>query len=199
MGDLLDTILRLVTAGASAIAHAAVDATSYGQLDFSLPLKIAGIGAALLSVGGNWSIFFGIHKTLISCDRVFDFTGLKIGPADDFVDPVRSLLFGYAIYLFYQVVSQAYGMGETTVTSFWIDLVLQVFLFTMVLALLVRLWVIARRKFKAAGVQMRRFTGQLSGILRQRNLSLRNLVVSTFVLPLASVVPRALEHWSILS
>jgi hypothetical protein len=197
--ETLHSILNLVFSGAWAAAHAIFDAARTTELDLWLPLKLAAIAAALVSVGSNWSIFFGIHKTLISCERVFDFRGLGIGPSDDFVDPLRSLLFGYAIYLFYQLVSQAYGLGETSLTSFWIDFGLQAFLFLIVLCLLIRLWLIARTKFKVAGVQMQRFTKEFGEILEQRNLSLRNLIGSTFILPVASIVPRAFEHWKALA
>lgn len=187
----------LILLARSGLVSAFLLAERFGSAVFEiepvLRIKFVGSLIAVMSIGSNWRVFVGIRKSLVACDRYFDFTGLRIGRSDDFIAPMRALLLAYALYVFYQIESQSMSLfGSGTFADVMVDFSMQAALFLLVLWQFVTIRRLATIRYREQNLKLGRFLRKFDEALEKQKLKMSDLFASTFVLPIASLSPKGI-------
>lgn len=138
-----------------------------------------------------------VRKSIVTCDHELNFRGLRIGRSEPYVVPLRSLFFAYALLVFYQIISQVTGAVRDASLA---DLGVEVFLQGMLVFFVY--WNYRRIKAQSAEAlgledgRIERFNRKLDEALKDKKISVTDLLRSVAIFPLASVVPKMVETFS---
>lgn len=184
----------MAAAGAAAIAWTVASTAEWLlKCDPFDALKLAAAAIGLLSATPNLGALQAVWTSIISCKKNFDFTGLQIGPSTAFEAPMRSILYSYSLFLFYQIVSQILGVaGDGTWGVFLTDLGLQTAMLALVASQVGWMYARAISAFREKQKQLR-FFAEFDEALRAEEISLSNLLGSTFVLAFVALLPKLVE------
>ncbi|MBI1212973.1 MAG: hypothetical protein GC190_16040 [Alphaproteobacteria bacterium] len=126
------------------------------DLAFAHPvLAIKGFAGltALSSFVSNWRVLAEVRASIVSCTRPLNFTGLRIGPSEPYIAPLRNLFFWYAMFVFYQLISQFTGaVGDPDLTGAAAEFVVQLSLVLVVYSRWRSIVAVGRRAYEEEGV-----------------------------------------------
>jgi hypothetical protein len=164
------------------------------SLDQSMLLRALGFTVASASIASNWNALGEVRASIVSCERLISFRGLGIGTSDEFIAPMRTLLFTFALYVFYQLVSQVQSLFGGAGSTLWmVDTIMQLGLFSLLAIQILHIRRLAILRYSDESKKFRSFQRTFDKALSDHNIRMTDLVRGTIVLPLASLVPKAYE------
>lgn len=165
-----------------------------GSLDQTMLIRTIGFTFAAASIVSNWNALGEVRESIVSCVRPISFKGLGIGKSDDFIAPMRALFFTFALYVFYEVVSQFQNLfGDPSSTQFAVDAAIQLVLFSILAFQILRIRNMAASRFEEESKKLKKFQKTFDKALAEHNIRMTDLVRGALILPLASSLPRAYE------
>lgn len=162
----------------------------------SLTFQFQTFGAlfAASSVASNFRAIGGVWNSMTKCERLLDFTGLRIGRSDDFQAPMRALLLSFALYAAYQILSHLTGLVvEASWSAYLLDVSVQTFLFALLMFQFLNIWRMASNRYESDDGQRMRFWRTFNDALKAKQISMRQVAVSTVILPVSAVSPKAVK------
>lgn len=163
-------------------------------LDQSMLIRTLGFTLASASIVSNWGALGEVRESIVTCVRPISFKGLGIGTSDEFIAPMRALFFTFALYVFYQLISQFQSLfGGAGSTQFAVDTIIQLGLFSILAFQILRIRRLAIRRYQDESKKLQKFQRTFDKALSDHNIRMTDLVRGTIILPLASLGPKAYE------
>lgn len=150
--------------------------------------------AALSSLVSNCRALTEVYASIVTCERPFDFRGRRLGASEPYIVPLRKLFFWYALFTFYQLVSQVTGaVGQPTPWGIATEFALQGMLVSLVFFRWRSIRKIAKGNYQDQDQKVVRFNRLFDEALADKRISISVLLGSVAIYPIAALAPGITE------
>jgi len=167
---------------------------SFKSQDFAQQAKIVGLVSALLALSPNLRALLRVRTLMVNCEVPMNLTGKRLGPRAPYVGPIRRTMFIFALFVFYQLVSQISGMlTVTTVERVLMELFFQLGILIWLLLSFREIDQVVIANFEGDETRIGRMRQELDGALSSSGIKLNRIFWTGAMMPLFSVLPKSLE------
>jgi hypothetical protein len=187
--DGFATDVMEVTSRCSTIAAEYVVGLSALQI-----VKHVGFIGAVIALLPQVQALKTVRGFMVSCTVPMNLTGKRLKKKEPYEGPIRYVMFVFALFLFYQIFSQVFGLiVVATAETVFMDLFFQLSLFIWLLWRMRNLEQVARKEFASDGEKTKRMLLEIDGALSNTGIRLNSVFWTAVVLPLLALAPKAVE------
>jgi hypothetical protein len=157
-------------------------------------VKYVGVIGATIALLPQVQALKAVRGFMVSCTVPMNLTGKRLKTKEPYEGPIRYVMFVFALFLFYQIFSQFFGLIViATPETLLMDLFLQLSLFIWLLWQMRNLEQVARTEFASDGEKTKRMLLEIDGALSNTGIRLNSVFWTAVVMPLLALAPKAVE------